>query len=929
MRIDLTLRGVSGECDVAVVASGPVPLSAVRERLLRTAGLDPSGVLWAGDRQLADEDLIGTDVLPGAVLTTSPGPAPTPAAGWQVQVVGGPGAGTVRAIGRDPVTVGRDPACDLVLPDDLVSRTHLSIERTAAGAVVLDVTSTNGSTVDGVVLDGPTPIGPDQLVRLGDTVLAVRPATAQPATVTPLPGAVSVRPRNRPRRDEPGAPVALPTRAEAAAAARVPWVAALVPAAVGVGIAWFTHSPVFLLFAVLTPVALVSGALGERVHRRRTRRRADVRYAQELSAARAAVRDALATETRLRRDEVPDPVAIAAAARQPGSRLWERPAGDPILLRVGTGTAASRARVQDAERTASAGTVHDVPVTVDLRAGSVGIVGPPAAVRSLARALLVQLCVLHAPGDVRVLLVADPDRAGGWRWARWLPHLAGTAEVSVPGPWTVSVVDSHDPRAVPVPARGSGSESGSALVLAPRVSSLPPACRTVVRVLDGRSTRVVVRRADDGTTRESTGVADAVPLGWAETTARALAPLVAAGGPGAAALPDRCSLLDLLDLPGPDPQDIRRHWAADRGGAGTVLGVGENGPFTVDLDALGPHVLVAGTTGSGKSELLRALVTGLALQHPVTAMTFLLVDYKGGAAFGACARLPHCAGLVTDLDPHLTRRALRSLDAELRRREQVLADAGVDSWQRLPDGPPGSALARLVIVVDEFATLADELPDFVHGLVGIARRGRSLGVHLVLATQRPGSAVSAEIRANTGLRIALRVTDTAESRDVIDDDLAATLPRGLPGRAVAIIEGRPLVFQTASPSLPGLDQDTVRVAALGEWRRLPDEGADQDPLATTVAAVRAAVGTDTGSAPRALWLPPLPAVLRLRPGRRPARRADRPAVGTGATAAAVRSRRPGRRGWSSEPAGRAAPRRWRPRLSPPPPVCHPRHSRST
>ncbi len=861
VRIDLTLRGVADECDIAVVASGPVPLSVVRGRLLRTAGLHPSSVLWAGDRQLTDDDLVGDDVLPGTVITTSPGPAPLPTSGWQVQVVGGPGAGTVRPIGRAAVTVGRDPDCDLVLPDDLVSRTHLSVERTGTGAVVLDVTSTNGSTVDGIALDGPTPIGPDQLVHAGDSLLAVRAATVRPAATAPVPGALAVHRTGRPRRDEPAPPIELPTRAEAPAASRVPWIAALVPTAVGVGIAWFTHSPVFLLFAALTPVALVSGALGERVHRRRARRRGDAEHEQALSSAQAAVGDALATETALRRAEVPDPVAIAAAARQPGSRLWERSADDPVLLRVGSGEAGSTTRVQDGERPTSAGMLHDVPVTVDLRAGPVGIAGPPAVIRALARALLTQLCVLHAPGDVQVTLVVDADTAAWWRWARWLPHLAGvgSGEVSVPGGWTVSVVDTQDPRAVPVPVPGPGP--GSAIVLAAQASSLPPACRTVVRVLDERSTRVAVRRTGPGPTHEVVGVADAVSLTWAETTARALARLVDAARPDAAALPHRCSLLDLLDLPGPDPADIRRRWADDRGGAGTMLGVGVDGPFAVDLDALGPHVLVAGTTGSGKSELLRTMVAGLAVQHPVAAMTFLLVDYKGGAAFGACARLPHCVGLVTDLDPHLTRRALRSLDAELRRREQVLADAGVDSWQRLPTG--ARRLARLVIVVDEFATLADELPDFVHGLVGIARRGRSLGVHLVLATQRPGSAVSAEIRANTGLRIALRVTDAAESRDVIDADLAARLPRAVPGRAVAMIEGRPVLFQTASPSLPGVDRDAVRVAALEEWRQLPEQRAHQDTLATLVAAIRAAAGPAADSAPRGLWLPLLPAVLHL------------------------------------------------------------------
>jgi S-DNA-T family DNA segregation ATPase FtsK/SpoIIIE len=146
-------------------------------------------------------------------------------------------------------------------------------------------------------------------------------------------------------------------------------------------------------------------------------------------------------------------------------------------------------------------------------------------------------------------------------------------------------------------------------------------------------------------------------------------------------------------------------------------------------------------------------------------MTFVLVDYKGGSAFKDCAHLPHVTGLVTDLDAHLTQRALASLSAELTRRERVLAAAGAKDIEQYAERgslqPRYRPLPRLVIVIDEFASLVRDLPDFVTGLVGIAQRGRSLGIHLILATQRPSGVVSADIRANTNQRIALRVTDAA------------------------------------------------------------------------------------------------------------------------------------------------------------------------
>ncbi len=229
-----------------------------------------------------------------------------------------------------------------------------------------------------------------------------------------------------------------------------------------------------------------------------------------------------------------------------------------------------------------------------------------------------------------------------------------------------------------------------------------------------------------------------------------------------------------------------------------MIGMEERGPLGLDLVADGPHALIAGTTGAGKSELLRSLVVGLAAEMPPDDINFVLVDFKGGSAFDACAALPHTVGLVTDLDEHLAGRVLRCLRAELRHREHVLRDAGsssLDDYQQLDDRPP---LPRLVLVVDEFASVAAELPEFLPSLVDIAQRGRSLGLHLVLATQRPAGVVDNKIKANTNLRIALRVQDDGDSLDVIGTKDAALLPRRIPGRAYARLgAGELIAFQSA------------------------------------------------------------------------------------------------------------------------------------
>ena len=318
---------------------------------------------------------------------------------------------------------------------------------------------------------------------------------------------------------------------------------------------------------------------------------------------------------------------------------------------------------------------------------------------------------------------------------------------------------------------------------------LPAECQAVV-VVDPDGLRVQQMMA--ATIRQVRP--DGVNPGWCTRLARSIAPIRdASDDDDAAGLPDSARLLDVLRLEPPRAEAIAARWNA--GGRSTLAMIGESydGPFGIDIRKDGPHGLIAGTTGAGKSELLQSLVASLAVANRPDEMTFVLVDYKGGSAFSECVRLPHTVGMVTDLDPHLVERALVSLSAELTRREHILAAAGakdIEDYQLLLDrGRPGRGarppepMPRLLIVIDEFASMARDLPDFVKGLVNIAQRGRSLGIHLILATQRPSGVVSQDIRANTNLRIALRVTDTAESADVIEAPEAAFISKSTPGRA--------------------------------------------------------------------------------------------------------------------------------------------------
>jgi S-DNA-T family DNA segregation ATPase FtsK/SpoIIIE len=390
----------------------------------------------------------------------------------------------------------------------------------------------------------------------------------------------------------------------------------------------------------------------------------------------------------------------------------------------------------------------------------------------------------------------------------------------------------------------------TALCFADRPGELPAACTYVV---DASGESGATLRLGDGTNDVTTRVvADGVEAGWADDLARALAPLRDATAD--ASLPTQCRLADLLGDATLEAESIRRTWQACDDAATTILGVGVEGIVQMDLDRDGPHALVAGTTGSGKSELLQSLIVGLAARYPPDRVTFLLIDYKGGAAFSKCTDLPHTIGVVTDLDEHLTQRVLASLDSEIRRREMLLADAG--TADRAGYCATGRTLPRLVLIVDEFAALAAELAGFLPGLVGIAQRGRSLGLHLVLATQRPAGVVSPEIRANTALRIALRTTSAADSVDVIDSAEAVTVDRRTPGRAFVRFGTTVQPVQCARVACAEPPTEAC-VEVLDTWRRLPDRPSEgPTDLSRFVREIRAAAASHPP--PRRPWLPPLP-----------------------------------------------------------------------
>lgn len=580
-------------------------------------------------------------------------------------------------------------------------------------------------------------------------------------------------------------------------------------------------------------------------------------------------------------------------------------------------------------------TVEDVPIVANLReSGALGICGPRGVVDGVARGIVMQLAGLHSPADLAITAFSSPQSRASWQWLEWMPHtgsvhspLSGnhltdsvnggqallsrledlvkhrtgretlTGDDTLVVPAVIVLVEDTAPidRSRLTRLTELGGPVGVYVVwVATQVESLPAACRTFVLV-ENESDGATVGHVRHG--RHTFPVAcESIEVADARQVTLLLAPVVDVGAAveDATDLPRSVSYVTLAGARmASDPAAVAAQWISNesvltRNGrprpptgqpAGLRALVGSTGAQELHLDLRehGPHALVGGTTGSGKSEFLQSWIMGMAAAHSPDRVSFLLVDYKGGTAFADCVGLPHTVGLVTDLTPHLVRRALTSLGAEIRRREQLLNVKRAKDLISLeqtgdPDTPPS-----LIIIVDEFAALASEVPEFVDGVIDVAQRGRSLGLHLVLATQRPAGVIRENLRANTNLRIALRLNDVDDSLDVIDDPIAASFPPEIPGRAVARTgPGRLTTFQAAyvggwTSEQP--EQAPIEISEFVFGRRRPwhnptaAKGASRPSgptdIARMVGTVRAAAQHLRIPLPRRPWLPPLEAAYAL------------------------------------------------------------------
>ncbi len=642
------------------------------------------------------------------------------------------------------------------------------------------------------------------------------------------------------------------------------------------------RAPAFLALPAMMLASTVAAALAGGGRRSGIEAdRAD--YLEYLGRLRSAIAEVEAAQRSSLSRMHPDPDALWTLIG--GPRMWRRRASEPefCVVRVGVGVrplaarlvapAAPAARACDPVTAAALrrfldthSTIVDAPIAIGLRGGgTVTVDGDPAAVRGLLRAMVCQLAVLHPPEELLIAGAVSDRHRDQWEWLKWLPHNRNPAATDALGPARMvfrSAAETLDalPRQARLVVIADLDEPAAAIANA-----------TTLLVGPGRDgAPVTIGRPGDTQTLATPDRLDPVE---ALVCARRLAAHRAIGRSGGAGWP---GLLGVGDLAGFDPLTLWRN-QNDRERLCVPVGTTVDGaPLRLDIrepaaGGVGPHGLCVGATGSGKSELLRTIALGMMARNPPSVLNLLLIDFKGGATFLDMAGAPHVAAVITNLadEAPLVARMRDALAGEMNRRQQLLRAAGcagVAAYERAHrDGGALTALPTLFIVVDEFSELLHQHPDFADMFVAIGRVGRSLGMHLLLASQRLDEGRLRGLESHLSYRLCLKTLSAGESRMVLGTSQAYELPSTPGAGYLRAGSGEPIRFQTAFVSGP-----SPAVASAGAPPEPVVRPFDTRPAGTVTRAaalggppaptvLRAVLDRLSGHGPPAhrVWLPPL------------------------------------------------------------------------
>lgn len=574
--------------------------------------------------------------------------------------------------------------------------------------------------------------------------------------------------------------------------------------------------------------------------------------------------------------------------------------------------------------------LDDVPITTDLMNGPVGYIGQRSLVIEQLQLLVAQTSLFHSYYDLQFITIFPEEEKKQWDWMRWLPH-ASVRDINVRGfvyhersrdQVLNSLYQILKDRKLKVEEKASSNEKiyfaphyvvlitdeklildhtimelfnedptelGVSLIFVQDVmQSLPEHVKTVIDIRDSKQGNIIL---EQGELVNRKFKLDRFPEGFQkEEITRALAPLNHLQNLKNS-IPESVTFLEMYGVEKIHELNVMGRWVKNAAHKSLAVPLGLRGKedivnLNLHEKAHGPHGLIAGTTGSGKSEIIQSYILSLAVNFHPHEVAFLLIDYKGGGMANLFKNLPHLLGTITNLDGAQSMRALASIKAELQKRQRIFGENDVNhinQYHKLyKEGSVQEPMPHLFLISDEFAELKAEQPEFMKELVSTARIGRSLGIHLILATQKPSGVVDDQIWSNSKFKLALKVQNVADSNEILKTPDAAEIT--LPGRSYLQVGNNEIyeLFQSAwsgadyvedKEDQEQLDATIYAINDLGQYEILSEDLSGlghKSPVTTVPTELDAVIDyihdytEQAGIAQLARpWLPPLPEKLFL------------------------------------------------------------------
>lgn len=920
-RISLVDPATGVSVQAAINADEQTSLVDLTASLSRLAPV--SGELYLDGRPMPITGVIGDLDLPegaqvGCGAPVSPVRILRPGFGLELRVVGGPFSGAMFPLRDGTQQLGRGSEAELRLPasDRFLGRNQLRLFVDGDRVEIEDLGEKNPTLIEGEPVGERRPVELGALIQAGNSLLTIQPAAAPELTLVDLAGGqIGLNRKFRTGKPELPKKVHFPSPPAESERPRLNILVTLAPVLGAVVIAFLTGRPEFLLLMVVGPIA---GFITSTTRRRawdRKKVRDEKDYREGTVKANQLLRELRLKEVRQQREATPDPAAALQCARAAGRELWARRGSDSDLLKLRVGSAQLRSGISASAESAELGTLWMAPLAVDLaELGGVALNGDLARCRALARSLVLQAAVFHSPAELRVVVLAEETAENDWGWVRWLPHARWASDE----PFVLMGTDTRSTqlrldelrelikrrkqekqkhrsdRMLPLvlvvydtASRLLGEGAAEIMRDGPAVgvhaisidlSLIPEGCNGSI-ALEDMGDRSVVEIV--GRPRKEGVLVDGINSVVCDQAARCLAPLKVIGEKGAQELPGSLRLLELLELTQPSADGIARRWAAHTRKPDAAVGISGSGPISLDLTRDGPHGVIAGMSRSGKSEFLKTLIASLAANNHPDDLSFLFIDFKGGNDYQLVATLPHAVDLSTQTDNSAFERALLLLGAEIERRQKVAGRLKTSTLEgywaaQAKGGERTEAMGRLVVIVDEFAELAQKQPEQLERLVSVTRVGAAYGVHLLLATQRPSGVVSGQIDANAPLRVCFRTANAEQSLDIMGTPDAAAIAERHRGRGFKRAHQEPPIeFQCArvGNARPGtgpvepLEISVSHFVSLGHPPRpkqsigeVPDPDTDLYDLVQSIKEAATRSGWTQNAVP---WPRPLPSVVKL------------------------------------------------------------------